>query len=96
MTINTTSSDARLRRPHGSPWAALALLLPGLLLLPAGKDNRRRAARLASGVLLLLAFSVAGCGSSGSGSGNTYSVVVSASATGATSSTTTISVTVIK
>jgi hypothetical protein len=100
MTISTTTADARLKRSHGLPWAYFALMLPGLLLLPAGKSIRKRALWLAAGVVLLLTFMVAGCSSSGSGGSSggsqNYSVVVTASATGAASGNTTISVTVTK
>jgi hypothetical protein len=101
MTINTTTDAARLQQKHSSPWAILTLMLPGLLLLPAGDYCRRRSVGLLAVFVLMLIFTMAGCGSSGSsnGSGNaqTYSAVVTASSVGVPNpAVVTISVTVTK
>jgi hypothetical protein len=93
MRISTTKSDARLQWTNQPRWAAIALLLPGLLLLPVGPRKRKRAIWLIAGLAVLLAFSVSGCGSS-SGGGRTYGVVVTASAADVMSDSTMISVSV--
>jgi uncharacterized repeat protein (TIGR03803 family) len=98
LTISTAANDAGLRPSHPSRWAAIALMLPGLLLLPVGQRRRQRAVGLLAGVVLLLIFSLAGCGGSGSSAGaggsQNYIVVVTASAAGIASGTTTINLTV--
>jgi hypothetical protein len=70
MTIQTTAADALLRQ-HRLAWqATFALILPGLLILPAGIGGRRRkfALLLLLGVLTLMVLSFAGCcGAAGGG-----------------------------
>ncbi|MGA3213771.1 MAG: hypothetical protein ABSD20_20890, partial [Terriglobales bacterium] len=87
VTIATTSSNASLHR-GGGVWM-FALMLPGLLLIPAGSRTvRRRAMWLLAGVLLLLTLSVAGCG--GTSKGVLYQVTVTgtdAGGSGVTGST---------
>jgi hypothetical protein len=104
MTINTTTSDAKLIRPaHGSSLLMLGLMLPGLLLVPAGAGVvRRRKMWLLIGLVLLLTLSWAACGGGPSSNNNNntaptsqnYTVNVSGSATGATAGTTSVTVTV--
>jgi hypothetical protein len=95
MTITTTTSDAKLIRPaRGSSWLALGLVLPGVLLLPAGAAAiRRRKNWLWCGLALLLMVGWVGCGSNSSTTtppptSRTYTVTATGSATGATPSTT--------
>ena len=59
--------------PIGQPGAEM--LLVGLLLMPLGIAQRRRAALIAFGVLALMATS-AGCGNSGSGAPSPQTVIV--------------------
>ncbi|MGA3210648.1 MAG: Ig-like domain repeat protein [Terriglobales bacterium] len=86
VTITTTSSNASLHR-GGGVWM-FALMLPGLLLIPAGSRTvRRRAIWLLGGLLLLLTLSVAGCG--GASTSSIYQVTVTGTdpVSGATGST---------
>ena len=99
MRITTTTSDATLVRPaRGSSLLMLALVLPGILLLPAGAGAiRRRENWLWCGLALLLIVScVVGCGgnSTTTTSGKTYAVTVTASAANVTQAETSIQVTV--
>jgi hypothetical protein len=68
MTINTTTSDARMTLPqrHGSSssWMMASFVLSGLLLLPGGGVFRRRRVRLLCGLFLMsmLMLIWVGCG----------------------------------
>jgi hypothetical protein len=95
-TIATTASNASLHRRNAG-WM-LAMILPGLLLLPTtSRSARRRIIWLLGGCLLVLAISFAGCGGSSktttiTGESAPYNVTVTASATGATSASASIAV----
>ncbi len=97
MTINTTTSEAKLIRPaRGSSWLMLGFVLPTILLLPAGATAiRRRKNWLWCGLALLLMLGWLGCGGGSSSTpppppsgSQTYSVTATGAATGATSGTT--------
>jgi hypothetical protein len=104
MTIQTTTSDAKLLRPGSKTSLMFALIMPAMLLLPVAAGSRKRKGwlLLLTAIALILMLSWTGCGggssSSGSGGGTTsqtYSVTATASATGVTAGTTgTITVTV--
>ncbi|MGA3213368.1 MAG: Ig-like domain-containing protein, partial [Terriglobales bacterium] len=65
MTISTTTADAQMRKPMDTSWAIIAMLLPGLLVLP-GRTRKIKMRRLRKadwmllGVLVLLAVSWVG------------------------------------
>jgi subtilase family serine protease len=104
MTIATTAADAKLifPREHRSSWLMLGLLLPGILLLPAGAAAiRRRRNCLWCGLTLLLIVGWLGCGGSSSSTttpppptSQNYTVTVTGSATNATSGPANVTVTV--
>jgi uncharacterized repeat protein (TIGR03803 family) len=102
LTISTAASNARLRsRPLGLSFA-VALALPGLLLLPMKRASSKRRFGWPLAVLLFLVLLPAGCGGSGGSGGGSktggstiYTVVVTASAAGATSGSATITLTVV-
>jgi hypothetical protein len=94
VTINTTSADAKLLRTHGRSWLFVAMLLPGILLVPAGSRKRRQAAWMLGILVVVFALSLAGCGGGSGSGGQTYTATITASATGSSSASTTITVTV--
>jgi hypothetical protein len=106
MIVSTTTADARVRnrRDSSSSSAFLALMLPGLLLLPGGVSairmrRLRKADWLLLGLLVLMAMSWVGCcGTAGGGVvgvvQKTYAIAVTASAAGATPATAAVDITV--
>jgi hypothetical protein len=81
-------------RRSGGAWM-FALMLPGLLLIPAGSRTvRRRAMWLLGGLLLLLTLSVTGCGSASTAM--LYQVTVTGTAPDGASGSTSIAVQVHK
>jgi hypothetical protein len=88
-TITTAASEAKLHRQNAG-WM-FALVLPGLLLLPAGsRVMRRRAMWLFGGMLLLAALGFTGCG--GSNKTQSYLVTVQGAAPDGTTGLTTFAV----
>jgi subtilase family serine protease len=91
MTVATSLFEARMHRRGGAPWL-FTLVLPGLLLFPAGMRNRRRIVCVLGGLTLLLALSFAGCATATID--QPYPVTVTAQAPGAFSGSTIVTVTV--
>jgi sugar lactone lactonase YvrE len=91
----TSSTQARVRGMMTSGWQ-LALLLPGMFMLPLGLRKRKVTAALLGTLLALtMMFCLSSCGSSSHQSyttSGTYTAVVTATASGATTSTTNITV----
>jgi hypothetical protein len=96
VTFATSASAAHLHPLASS--SALALVFPGLLLLPCGVFcTRRRVSLLPAGMLLALVAAVVGCGGSSGGGPQPpvqATVTVTASAPGAANATTQIPVTI--